>query len=71
MVAAFSNLDDWAVQAISQFKNAHGFPGEAYKAAKYAMDRTNGPCTGLSLWPTPKQRSIFGDMGVILAKIVD
>jgi hypothetical protein len=39
IVAGFSNDTSWAIETIDAHKNDLGYLGEAYKAAKFAMDR--------------------------------
>ena len=39
MVAGLSPAEDWALETIDLFKEAHGFLKGAYDGAKYAMDR--------------------------------
>ena len=46
MVAGLSEESDWALETIENLKGSGGFLSEAYKAAKYAMDRIAGQSTG-------------------------
>jgi hypothetical protein len=39
IVAGFSNDTLWAIETIDAHKDDLGYLGEAYKAAKFAMDR--------------------------------
>lgn len=39
IVAGFSNDTSWAIETIDAHKNDLGYLGEAYNAAKFAMDR--------------------------------
>ena len=71
MVAGFSNCPDWAVQAVAQFEDAHGFLGDAYDAAKYAMDRYRWSVHWADLAGEATAESELWRYAVILSKIVD
>jgi hypothetical protein len=71
MVAGFSNCPDWAVQTVSQFEDAHGFLGEAYDAAKYAMDRYRWSVDWAELARKATAETELWRYAVILSKIVD
>ncbi len=71
MVAGFSNLPDWAVQAVARFEDSHGFVGEAYDAAKYAMDRSKWCVHWTELLANATTEIELWRYAVILSKIAD
>ena len=71
MVAGFSNLPDWAVQTIARFEDSHGFVGEAYDAAKYAMDRYKWSVYWTELLANATTEIDLWRYAVILSKIAD
>jgi hypothetical protein len=71
MVAGFSNCPDWAVQTVAQFEDAYGFLGEAYDAAKYAMDRYRWSVHWAELIDKARTETELWRYAVILSKIVD
>jgi hypothetical protein len=71
MVAGFSNLADWAVQTIDRFGDSNGFLGEAYDAAKYAMDRYRWSARWTELMTEATTETELWRCAVILSKIVD
>jgi hypothetical protein len=71
MVAGFSNCPDWAVRTLAQFEDAHGFLGEAYDAAKYAMDRYRWSVHWAELVGTATAETELWRYAVVLSKIVD
>jgi hypothetical protein len=71
MVAGFSAGTEWAVQAVARFEDAHGFLGEAYEAAKFAMDRYKWSVHWTELIIDAPTETDLWRYGVILSKIVD
>jgi hypothetical protein len=70
-VAGFSNCPDWAVRTVSQFEGAEGFLRDAYRAAKYAMDRYRWSIHWAELVENATAPTELWRYAVILSKIVD
>jgi hypothetical protein len=71
MVAAFSEPTDWAVHTVARFADARGFLGNAYGAAKYAMDRYNWSLHWTKPMADAKTDAELWRYAVILSKIAD
>jgi hypothetical protein len=71
MVAGFSEESDWALETLEQFKGRHGFLAQAYKSAKYAMDRHGWARHWAKAMSEARSENDLWRYGVLLAKIVD
>ena len=71
MIAGFSNCPDWAVRTVSLFEDAHGFLGDAYDAAKYAMNCYRWSIHWAELAGNATAETDLWRYAVILSKIVD
>ena len=71
MVAAFSELTDWATHIVARFADARGFLGAAYDAAKYAMDRYDWSVHWTKLMADAKTDVELWRYAVLLSKIAD
>ncbi len=71
MVAGLSEESDWALETIDNLKGSCGFLSEAYKAAKYAMDRHLWAKHWAKLMGDAKIETDLWRYGVLLAAIVD
>ncbi len=71
MVAGFSSCDNWAVDIVDKFKDAHGFLGEAYDAVRYSMDRYRWSVHWAELLDKSTTEKELWRYAVILSRVVD
>jgi hypothetical protein len=71
MVAGLSEESHWALETIENLKGSCGFLSEAYKSAKYAMDRHRWAKHWAKLMGEAKTETDLWRYGVLLAAIVD
>ena len=71
LVAGFSNQEDFNKDVIGCYRDAKGFIGEAYRAAKYAYDRDGWARHWFGEMCTADRPEEFWRYSVLFAKIVD
>ena len=71
LVAGFANQDDDVRDVLAAYRDAKGFIGDAYKAAKYANDRDRWARYWFAAMCRAEDPTEFWRHSVLFAKIVD
>jgi hypothetical protein len=71
MVAGFCDDTPWAIETIDGHKDDHGLLGQAYKAAKYAMERLQWSKHWAGMMNNVASETELWCYAVLLGKIVD